>query len=213
MKPQASTVTLTAWAPGMLMQPKSLPATLPALRNSPFIQSPWICISALPVMTRLVVTFQSRFGEPSSVCCWNWRKMPSTFFIDGLSKTAGSGFGRVEAVIDVGAVGGHQGMEEIAFLPFLAADRDRDEAGGLDLVEIGPDVVHRFPGGRVDARLGGNLLVVEEHAVEVDRDRRFHDLAVDGDVLLDGVGEIGVAPTLPKMSSSGKPRPMPLRSR
>ena len=73
------------------MQPKSVPATFPAFRNSPFIQSPWICISAWPVMTRLVVTFQSRLDEPSSVCCWNWRMMPRTFRIEGLSKTAGSG--------------------------------------------------------------------------------------------------------------------------
>ena len=39
--------------------------------------------------------------------------------------------------------------------------------------------------------LGGGLLVVEEHAVEVHGDRRLHDFAVDRDVLLHRVGEIG----------------------
>src|SRR5262249_16164817 len=75
--PQASTVTTTPLVPGIFMQSKSTPGCLPAARNSPFIQSPWICRSALPVMTRLVVSFHFRFGEPGSVCCWNFRNAAS----------------------------------------------------------------------------------------------------------------------------------------
>src|SRR6516165_11809016 len=49
--PQASTVTTTPLVPGIFMQSKSTPGFLPAARNSPFIQSPWIWSNALPVIT------------------------------------------------------------------------------------------------------------------------------------------------------------------
>ena len=54
------------WVPGKRKQRKSVPAVLPALRNSPLAQSPMICMPALSVMTMAVARFQSRPEKLSS---------------------------------------------------------------------------------------------------------------------------------------------------
>ena len=54
------------WVPGKRMHTKSSPGVLPALRNSPFAQSPIICIPALPSITIAEARFQSRPEKLSS---------------------------------------------------------------------------------------------------------------------------------------------------
>ena len=58
--PSVLTMGLSSSRP--IMQPKSLTPVMPAAANSPRAQSPMICSPALPVITRLVVSFQLRLA-------------------------------------------------------------------------------------------------------------------------------------------------------
>ena len=60
-----------------------------------------------------------------------------------------------------------------------------------DLLLVRPHVVERGPGGRIDADLVGDLLVVIDDAVDVHGDRDLQHLAVDGDGLSDRFGKRG----------------------
>ena len=89
--PKASTVTEIAFAPGMFTQAKSVPSSLLLTRQTPFIQSPWICISASPLITMLVVSFQARLTQPGSICSAILRKVSMASRNPGSSKTVSSG--------------------------------------------------------------------------------------------------------------------------
>ena len=60
-------------------------------RHTPFIQSPWICISAVPAMTVLVVSFQARLTHPGSVCAAILRNVSIASRTSGSSNTVLSG--------------------------------------------------------------------------------------------------------------------------
>ena len=67
---KANESMLKVWppeVPGAAVHTKSVPTFLPATLNSPFAQSPIICIPALPSITIEVATFQSRPGELASM--------------------------------------------------------------------------------------------------------------------------------------------------
>ena len=176
------TVTDSALVPGMLMQPKSTPTCLLLARQTPFIQSPWICISAVPLITVLVVSFQARLTQPSSVCAEDLAERLDRLLHRGLIEHGLVGRAGVEAIVDVRAGDrGEQRVERVAGLEGVAADGDEGVAGVVDLLLVGPHVVERCPLGRIDARRLGDLLVVVDHAVDVHGDRDLEHLAVDGD--------------------------------
>ena len=96
----------------------------------------------------------------------------------------------VEAVVDVRTGDRReQRMERVAGLEGVAADGDEGVAGVVHLLLVGPHVVERGPLGRIDAGRVGDLLVVVDHAVDMDGGRDLQHLAVDGDGVEHRLGE------------------------
>ena len=145
------------------------PATLPAAVNSPLAQSPMNCMPALPLMTIAVARFQSRLAASLSMYFCTWRRVAKAFSICGLLSALGSRSTKAFLYHSAPPTPKRDRLEQGRVLPGLAAVRDGDEAGLLDLVGGDEELV---PGGR---DLGAGLLEHlgvgphPVHAVHVDR--------------------------------------------